>query len=179
MSARDTAILLRDVTGQGQKASVLEKIGLKVPTPRTVHRGELLLGGEEAGSDLRYQLNSNPAVTVDCSLNDVAPLRQYEFDLLSAIKSPSGCFNIFQNQDLLDWATGLKIDSNVLVKLPSHCAMPNQRALATVKYIGPLPTESGVLFGVEIVVRPLQIVLLFLVPHPHAFGNFLIYQHPQ
>jgi hypothetical protein len=149
MSAKDTAILLKDI--QGEKTSVLEKIGLKGPSPKTVHRGELLLGAREPGSDLRYQLISNPDVIVHCSATDVAPLSQYEYELLAAIKSPSARYQILQN-DLLDWAVELRNESNVLVTLPSHQAIPNQRALATVKYIGPLPKECGVLFGVEIIV---------------------------
>ena len=149
MSANDTAILLRDI--QGEKTSVLEKIGLKGPTLRTVHRGELLLGRKEGGSDLRYQLISNPAVTIHCSAIDVAPLSPYEFDLLSAVKSPSARYQVLQN-NLLDWGTELRIKNNVLVTLPSHHTIPVQRALATVRYIGPIQKEVGVLFGVEIMV---------------------------
>ena len=85
MAAKETAILLRDI--QGEKTSVLER--LKVTAPKTVHRGELLLGGKETGSDLRYQLIANPGVIIHCSANDVAPLSQYEFELLETVKSPS------------------------------------------------------------------------------------------
>ena len=59
---------------------------------------------------------------------------------------------IVLQHDLLDWATELRKDSNVYVTLPSQQAIPNQCALAIVKYVGPLPKEPGVQFGVEIVV---------------------------
>ena len=149
MDTKETAVLLKDI--QGEKTSMLVKMGLKGPTPKTVYRGELLLRGKETESDLRYRLVADPGVIIHCSANDVAPLSQYEFELLEAIKSPDACYHVLLC-DLLDWATDLRIDSDVFVTLPSHRAIPNQRALATVKYIGPLPKETGVQFGVEIVV---------------------------
>ena len=82
MAVNEPAILLRDK---------LENFRLN---STTIQQGELLL---KAGSDFQYRLVSNPAMILHCSIYDVAPLTQYEFELLEAVKSPSACYQIPQN----------------------------------------------------------------------------------
>ena len=154
--AAEAAFLLNDIQGEKSLGKI---VGLLGSNSKRVCRGELLLtiprvkviprkDGKPAHN---YQLASDPAVTLFCTEHDVAPISDYEFDLLMAVRSPSARYQILQN-DLLDWAVEVKNESNVLVTLPSHRAIPNQSALATVKYVGPLPKECGMLFGVEIIV---------------------------
>ena len=90
-------------------------------------------------------------MTLYCSEHDVAPLSDYEYYLLDAIKSREARYDVFQ-KDLLDWGSKLKPESYVYVTLPSKAALPNQHAMSVIRYIGPLPNEHGVLFGVEIMV---------------------------
>ena len=155
--AAEAAILLKDV--QGEKS--LGKIaGLWKSSSKTVYRGELILllprvkviprkDGKPAHN---YQLASDPAVTLFCPEEDLAPMSDYEYHLMVAIKSREARYEVFQ-KDILDWGSKLKAEMIVHVALPSKTAVSSQHALAIIRYIGPLPNENGVQFGVEIMVN--------------------------
>ena len=152
----EVAILLKDVHGersQGRIAGLLRS-GVKL-----VCRGELLLtlpkikviprkDGKPAHN---YQLVSDPAVTLYCTEDDVAPLSDYEYNLMDAIKSREARYEVFQ-KEILDWGSELRIGTYVYATLPSKALVFNQRAVSVIRYIGPLPSERGIQFGVEIIV---------------------------
>ena len=152
--AREAAILLKDV--QGEK--ILGKIaGLQRISSKVLCRGELLLtlprvkvvprkDGKPAHN---YQIASDPAVTLFCIEEDMAPLSDYEYHLMEAVKSREARYYLLQ-KDLLDWGSKLKIGTFVYVALPSKSPVSNQCAVSVIKYIGPLPNEHGIQFGVEI-----------------------------
>ena len=154
--ASEAAILLKDIQGEKNygKITGLLKSGVK-----SVYRGELVLtlprvkviprkDGKPAHN---YQLASDPAVTLFCTEDDVAPLSDYEYHLMAAVKSREARYEVFQ-KDILDWGSKLVAEMIVHVGLPSKAAVSNQHALAIIRYIGPLPGENGVQFGVEIMV---------------------------
>ena len=148
------AILLKDV--QGEKSG--GKIGgFFKPSTKAVCRGELLLllpgvkviprkDGKPAHN---FQLATDPSVTLFCPEDDVAPLSDYEYHLMEAIKSREARFDVFR-KDILDWGSKLKEGTFVYVALPSKTPVSNQRAVSVIKYVGPLPNERGIQFGVEI-----------------------------
>jgi hypothetical protein len=149
--ATEAAFLLKDA--QGEKSS--GKIGgLFKPNSKLVCRGELLLTTPRVKRIPRkdahnYQLASDPAVTLFCSEDDVAPISDYEYHLMAAVKSREARYEVFQ-KDVLDWGSKLKEGTFVYVALLSKSPVPNQNAVSVIKYIGPLPNEHGILFGVEI-----------------------------
>ena len=65
------------------------------------------------------------------------------------IKSREVRFEVFQ-KDILDWGSKLKEGTSVYVVLRSKSPVSNQRAVSVIRYIGPLPKEDGIQFGVEI-----------------------------
>ena len=154
--AAEAAILLKDIQGeksQGRIAGLL-KSGIK-----PVCRGELLftlprvkvIPRKDGKPAHNYHLASDPAVTLFCTEDDVAPLSNYEYNLMVAVRLREARYGVFQ-KDNLDWGSKLKAKKLVYVALPSKAAVPSQRALAIIRYIGPLPNENGVQFGVEIMV---------------------------
>ena len=154
MTNSEAAILLKDV--QGEKS--LGKIGgFFKPSIKPVFRGELLLllprvkviPRKDNKPAHNFQLANDPSVTVFCSEDDVAPLSDYEYNLMVAIKSRESRFDVFR-KDFMDWGSKLKEGTFVYATLPSKSPVPNQRALSVIRYVGPLPKEDGILFGVEI-----------------------------
>ena len=87
-----------------------------------------------------------------CSEYDVAPLTDYEFNLVSGIKSIGARYEAFVN-DIMDWGSTVKVNDIVYVSLPSQQAIERtKRCLAVVRWIGLLPGEEGTKFGVELFV---------------------------
>lgn len=159
MSLYEAAILLKDV--QGEKS--LGKIGgLFRSNSKLVYRGELLLiiprvkvvARKDGKNAHNYQLASDPAVTLFCIEGDVAPISNYEYYLMAAVKSREARYELFQ-KDILDWGLKLKKGSSVYVTLKP---ISNQRAVSVIRYISPLPSEHGILFGVEIQVSKNSVV---------------------
>ena len=154
--AAEAAILLKDVQGEKSHGKIA---GLWKSSSKTVCRGELILllprvkviprkDGKPAHN---YQLASDSSVTLFCPEEDLAPMSDYEYHLMVAVKSREARYDVFQ-KDILDWGSKLKMETVVYVALPSKALLPNQRALAIIRYIGHLPGENGVQFGVEIMV---------------------------
>ena len=80
----------------------------------------------------------------------MAPISDYEYHLLRGVKSREARYGVFQ-KDLLDWGSKLKVGDFVKVALPSQSLVSNQYApVSVIKYVGPLPNEYGMQFGVEI-----------------------------
>ena len=155
MMAAEAALLLKNI--QGEKT--LGKLaGLWKSNSKLVCQGELVLtiprvkiiprkNGKPAHN---YQVAlSDPVVTLFCPEDGVAPISDYEYHLLSGIKSREARYGVFQ-KDILDWGSKLKEGEFVYVALPSKTPASNQCAVSVIKYIGPLPNEHGMQFGVEI-----------------------------
>jgi hypothetical protein len=155
MSA-EAAFLLKDI--QGVKS--LGKIGgLFKSNTKLICRGELLLTIPRAKIFPRkdgkpphnHQLASDLEVTLFCTEDDVAPISDYEYHILSGVKLREVRYEVFV-KDILDWGSKLKEGTFVHVALPSKILVPDQNAVSVIKYIGPLTNEHGIQFGVEIVV---------------------------
>lgn len=153
-STSEAVILLKDIQGEKLNLGILE--GLFKSNVRPVHRGELLVALPEAKITKRkdgkpahnYHLANDQYVTLFCTEHDVAPLSDYEYRLMVAIKSREARYEVFL-KDILDWGSKLKIGNCVFVTLPS---VSNKSTLSMIKYIGPLPKEHGIQLGVEILV---------------------------
>ena len=153
------AILLNDILGAkaptgigGRVKALIIQGGEQV----NVLRGELVIrrpeevpiqGGKE---DSLYQSHHDPAVTMWCKEVDVAPLSEIEFQLLAAIKLNQDRHKIFVSGDYLDWGTRVRCGDHVSVMLPSDSMSSTLQAIAVVKYVGELPNEPGIQFGIEI-----------------------------
>ena len=154
-SADEAVILLSDIQGEKVNLGILE--GLFKSNVRPVHQGELLLSLPKAKVTPRkdgkpahnYHLATDLYVTLFCTEHDVAPLSNHEYCLMAAIKSREAHYEIFQ-KGILDWGSKLKKGSFVHVILPSKSQVSNQHAVSVIRYIGPLPNENGIQFGVEI-----------------------------
>ena len=152
--AAEAAILLKDIQGEKNVGRIA---GLLKSGSKAVYRGELLLTlprvkvvpRKDGKNAHNYQLASDPSVTLFCTEDDVAPVSDYEYHLMEAIKSREDRFDVFR-KDILDWGSKLKEGTFVYVTLPSKTPLSNQRAVSVIKYAGPLPNERGIQFGVEI-----------------------------
>ena len=161
----DRLILLKDRVGE-KSESVLGGIVRRVvgrPSTTNVLKGELLeqipgdalvprSEGQNVLKPYNYRLLKDPAVAIYCSEYDVAPLSDKEFLLLEAIQSLSARYEVFIVGNKLEWGCGLKPGDTVYVSIPGPTVTPNQRAAATIRYVGGLPPEPGSMFGIEITV---------------------------
>ena len=153
MAVFESVFLLKDL--DGEKVSRI----FKTPSHKPVCRGELLLPlsrnkvipRRDGKPDHNYQVASDPAVTLFCTEDDVAPLDEQDYNLLAAIRSREARFEVFQ-KDRLEWGTKLKYEDFVYATLPSKSPVPNHPVASKIQFIGPLPNENGVFFGVEIMV---------------------------
>ena len=149
----ETVIFLRQ-EAQGERGGILAGL-LKLN--KSVFRGDLLLylpkkkvvSRKNKNLVHNYQVASDPAVTLFCDEQDVAPLSDNEYHLLKAIKSNEARYEAFL-KERLDWGSTLKPGSFVYVNFKS-----NQRGSALIRYIGHIPNECGMKFGIEILVSDL------------------------
>ena len=90
----------------------------------------------------------------DDSEENLAPLSANDYAVLAAVNSPLARFQLFIQEGKLDWGTKLKVGDKVTVDIPvvgeaaSTGATP--RAMAEIRYVGPVKTLPGITFGVEI-----------------------------
>ena len=162
------AILIKDVHGQksptGLPGLVKGWMG-RGGEPVNVFRGQLVVplpeqqedGAPPAGGGDKklytYSLLQDPAVTVLCSAQDVAPMDPTEFSLLAGIKSREDRYKVFLSEDdHVEWGTRVKRGDHVMATMPSSNPCPTARAVAMIRYVGELPKEAGIQFGVEILV---------------------------
>ena len=162
------ALLIKDVQGhksptgfQGLVKGWISRRGepvnvfrgqLVVPLPEQLEDGAAPAGGGD-NKLYSYSLLQDPAVTVFCSAQDVCPLDHTEFSLLAGIKSREDRYKVFLSEDdPLEWGTRVKRGDHVMVALPSSNPCSTTRAVAVIHYVGELPQEAGIQFGVEIVV---------------------------
>ena len=163
------ALLLRDVWGEKAATSTFAKaLGLK--SEQNVSKGTLLssfipnkkqVPRQDGNPTHNYQVYKNDVISMFCSEQDVAPLSNYEFQLLNGIKSPGARFEVFVN-GVLEWGSKLKKDDIVSLCVP-HLTFRNLSVCsAAVRWIGILPSEDGIKFGVEI------LVCCYILPAMHA-----------
>ena len=157
MMATEGAILLKDVNGEKSYG----KIGsLFKSSSKLICCGELLLtlprvkvvSRKDRKPAHNYHLANDPSITLFCNDDEVATVSDREYHLMEAIRSREARIDVFQKHDILDWGSKLKEGTSVLVTLPSKYLTQRTCAVSVIKYIGPLPYESGIQFGVEITV---------------------------
>ena len=149
-------ILLKDQPAE-KAGTWVASIGKKV-TAAVALKGELLtaIPGEkliprnDGKRPHNYRLVKDETVTVYAEASDIAPLSENDFLLLLAIKSPLSRFEVFSS-DKTEWGLGLKPGDGVYVTIQGSV-----RASAAIQFIGEITKHSGLLFGVEIMVRTLS-----------------------
>ena len=151
------ALLLKDA--QGDRSGSLLPAFIRKKKDVAVLRGSLLiaLSPKDAppprvdGKPAHNYSVHNEDITLYCSEQDIAPLNNYEFQLLSGISTLGARFDAFVN-DNLEWGSKLKMGATVYVALPTKEAIANTGCQAVVRWIGTLPGETGITFGIEITV---------------------------
>ena len=152
-----SALLLRDTYGD-KGGSWFPSLRKKKDQP--VLRGSLLrpIAMKDSGSTAdgkpayNYKVY-NEEIIFYCSEQEVAPLTEYEFNLLCGIKQPSVRYATFVDEnDIVDWGVKLRMNDKVYVSLPTKQAIETTWCQAVVRWIGVLPGEEGTKFGVEIIV---------------------------
>ena len=99
-----------------------------------------------------FRMYKNDDITLYCPEEHFCPLTNYEFRLLSGMKTNAARYQAFVDE-ILEWGSKLRVNDVVYVALPSKQPIPNpDRCQAKVRYIGVLPGEEGIKFGLEITV---------------------------
>ena len=153
------ALLLKDA--QGEKSGSLLTAFRKKNV--SVLRGSLLIAlppkDTTSGADGKPAHNYsvyNEDITLYCSECDIAPLTNYEFKLLSGISTLGARYDAFIS-DNHELGSNLRLGDTVYVALPTKEAIANTGCQAVVRWIGTLPGETGIKFGIEFTVRLLTV----------------------
>jgi len=160
------AILLNDMVGEKSESTlggIFRRVVGRKQSTRNLLRGELLelipgdaiiprSEGQNFQKPFNYRLAKDPSVALYCSEYNVAPLSEKEFLLLEAVQSQHARYEVFIAGSELEWGCGLKQGDPVYVSVPGVSVIPNCRATAVVRYVGGLPPDPGLMFGIEITV---------------------------
>ena len=145
-----------------------------------VLQGELLVREAQPhdGSHAMYSLALDRSKKVSCSISDVIPLSQDDFEWLAAIGKAIDRWKIYIQRDKFEAVKKLQVDERVWVSLLASDEKPSELSgssccHATVKYIGPLQGMPGRWAGVETKVKQKVIVAASIEwLHPsHANGG--------
>ena len=155
------AILLKDLVGEKSTLGMLKNVATGKSAAVHVLRGELvepipgdeLTPRSEGQKPYNYHWKKDQAVLLYCDDYDIAPLSDKEFLLLEAIQTSAARYEVFISGEKLDWGCNLKPGDTVYVCIPGLTVFPSQRAAAVIRYVGGLPPVSGLMFGIEIMVR--------------------------
>ena len=149
----EKCIILKDSTTyrQTNKWNIL---AAKSFTKKHILRGSLLVKLTEAESSetfeyfvhpLNYKTYSDDSSKLYCNPEDVLQLNDRQFDLLLGIRHS---FDRFKALNILNWVEKLTIGFGVNVVIPT---IPNP-VRGLIRYVGPLPGEEGIKFGIELLV---------------------------
>ena len=149
------ALLLAD--SWGEKGG--SWINLKKKKEQFVMKGTLLLAIPEKNASPRndgkpghnFHVFKND-ISLYCPEENITPLTNYEFQLLGGMKTCTARYQAFLD-GILEWGCKLKVNDVVYVALPSKQVIPNTaRCQAEIRWLGTLPDEEGIKFGLEITV---------------------------
>ena len=130
-----------------------------------VLKGELLVkealpqdGSHQSHASHMYSLASDRNKKVSCSISDVIPLSEDDYEWLAAIGKTIDRWQVYIQGDKLEAVKKLQVDERVWVALPAGDRTPphlvgSSCCHATVQYIGPLQDTPGRWIGVELKVR--------------------------
>lgn len=141
--------LVKDLLYQGGSEKVHVLRG-ELVFPQELHEGGVGVGGGDQKRRSYYVLHE-PHITAFCNAQEIAPLSENDYQLLAGVQSRENRYQLFLN-DGLEWGSQLKVDNHVTVTLPSPNLSVTPSAVAAVRYVGPLPDQHGIQFGVEILV---------------------------
>ena len=146
-------ILLRDHVGRSVEKNMLSHGLTTKSTPIKVLRGEILEGVPEAEqpTDLTKVAVvgiERKSLRLECPMEDVTRLSEEESNLLLAISSSEGRYQIYTDRKRLMFGRQLSPGSAVFVEVKGASkVLPG-----IVRYNGVLPPSLGTWFGVEIIV---------------------------
>lgn len=138
---------------RAEKAGTWFGIAKRV-TPVITLKGDLLIAipederiprSDEARPN-NYRLAKEEAITVYAGFLDIAPLSDHDFNLLLAIDCLLARYKVFISNEM-KWGLGLKTGDAVNVTIQGNDVH------AVVRYIGEVVKNTGLFFGVEIMVR--------------------------
>ena len=157
-------ILLKQQTGERKPNQEGEK-----PLSIYFFRGEILLeipekeqiprkDGTPAHNYCKYD---DPDVTTyDIGIN-ASPLHGAELDYLLGIKRPSVRAVEYLQVDKLAWIMDLRLGSNVFFKLNKEKEV-SLIIRGRIRYYGAIAGHEGVMFGIEIIVSIIKIIMCFV-----------------
>ena len=147
-------ILLHDRVGQTVDKSFLFSLGLPMkPTPTIIRRGELLETLPEAeqpqdSTKIALVGIDHMSLRLECTMEFLTRLSDEDANLLLAISSLEERYQTFMDRIHLDF--GRKIVSGCKVYVSAKGISRNLPGI--VWYKGELPSNNGIMFGVELIV---------------------------
>lgn len=158
-SSRQEYFLLRNDVPVAKTNNFLKAL-LSTHNADCVEKGELLVKESQPYivNHAMYSLALDKSKKVSCSIYDVVPLDEDDYEWLVAIPKPTDRYQVYTQRDKFKAVKKLQVGDRVWVTLPLSDGAPFQSSgctccKATVQYIGPLQGMPGRYAGVELEVR--------------------------
>ena len=159
---RERYILVQDRVGHMQERSMLS-FGAVKSTPTMVLKGELLEALPESkkpNDSTRIALAGidRKNLRLDCRTEDIRQLTIEDNNLLLAICSAGSRYQTFINRKRLDFGRQIVPGKNVFVEVKGV----SKKLHGVVRYIGELSPLHGTMFGVELIVSIVFLILKYV-----------------
>ena len=159
---RERYILVQDRVGIVQERSILS-LGAMKSTPIQVLKGELLEAlpeTEQPYDSTRIALAGidRKNLRLDCRTGDITRLTVEDNNLLLAISSAGSRYQTFINRKRLDFGRKIVPGKNVFVEVKGV----SKKLHGVVRYIGEIKLHHGTMFGVELIVSIIFLILKYV-----------------
>ena len=160
---RERYILLKDRVGSLQERSLLS-LGLSVrSTPTHLLKGELLEAlpqTEQPNDSTRIALAGidRKNLRLECRIEDITRLTIEEKNLLLPISSVGLRYQTFINRKRLAFGRQIVPGKNVFLEVKGF----SKKLHGVVRYIGEIPFLHGTMFGVELIVSIVFLILKYV-----------------
>ena len=161
--ARKRYILLRDRVGHTQERSIFSlAFALKAIATRLL-KGELLEAlpeTDQPNDSTRIALAGieRKNLRLECDVEDIAKLTSEDANLLLAISTVGLRYRTFINRKRLDFGRQIVPGKNVFVEVKGV----SKKLHGVVRYIGEIPLLHGTMFGVELIVSIVFLILKYV-----------------
>ena len=160
---RKRYILVQDRVGYVQERSMLPFFSGIKSTPTQFLKGELLEAlpeTEQPNDSTRIALAGidRKNIRLECRTEDITRLTVEDSNLLLAISSAGLRYWTFTNRKRLDFGRQIVPGKNVFVEVKGV----SKKLHGVVRYIGELPPLQGTMFGVELIVSTVFLILKYV-----------------
>ena len=167
MANSQISILLKDKHGEARIEGEEE-----VPWNCPVDKGEFIIeiqkkervpntGGKQP-HNYRLYTGEHDNVTLYAGPTDISLLHGTEVDYLLPVHPPSARIQQYTRENRMTEIMNIKVGDSVIFKLDQGKTIPTFFVRGKVQYLGTIPENEGIYFGIEITVSTVQYIIKYL-----------------